>query len=28
LCINSVDELPDYDKLNSDKNLQRILEDE
>ncbi len=28
LGINSVEELPDYDKLNSNKNLQRILEDE
>ena len=28
LGINSVEELPDYDKLNSDENLQRILKDE
>ncbi len=28
LGINSVTELPDYDKLNSDENLQRILKDE
>ncbi len=28
LGINSVTDLPDYDKLNSNKNLQRILKDE
>ncbi len=28
LGLNSVEELPDYDKLNSDENLQRILKNE